>query len=75
MHHEDAVEGALALSGIDLADLYRERMTLRQLWVRIRALPPESAVHRSVHEAGEKADADQLERGVLDALAIFGMEG
>lgn len=63
------------MSGIDLGDLYRERLTLRQVWVRIRALPPTSAVHRSVHEEGEKADADQLERGVLDALALFGREG
>ena len=60
------------MHGIDLADLYRGEMSLRQLWVRLRALPGDSAVHRSVHEAAEKADADKLTQDVEDALAMFG---
>lgn len=63
------------MSGIDLGDLYRERLTLRQVWVRIRALPPDSAVHRSVHDQAEKAQTDQLAQDVEDALAMFGRDG
>lgn len=62
------------MHGIDLADLYRGEMTLRQAWVRVRALPPTSAVHRSVHEQAERAEADDTEKGVLDALAMFGRD-
>lgn len=63
------------MHGIDLADLYRERMTLRQVWVRVRALPPGSAVHRSVQDGLEKAESSQMVQDVEDALAMFGRGG
>lgn len=70
MHHEDAVEGALWRYGTDLADLYRDQMTLRQLWVRIRALPGDSPVHRAVEDARVRAELDQKAQDVDDAIAM-----
>lgn len=62
------------MSGIDLGDLYRGELTLRQVWVRLRALPGDSAVHRSISDRAEKAEAEKAGQDVMDALAMFGKE-
>lgn len=40
-----------------MADLYRGRMSLRQVWVRIRALPPDSPLWIVLR--GEFAEAEE----------------
>lgn len=56
----------------DLADLYRDRMTLRQLWVRVKALPWEAPLFVEWRAAVEKAAERDKVAGVEDALAMFG---
>lgn len=46
--------------GWDLADVYRDRLTLRQVWVRIKALPPDAPLWAAV-----AADEDRSERARL----------
>ena len=57
--------------GVDLGDLYRDRMTLRQAWVRIKALPAGSPLHQSLDRAREAADLDQQAQTVDDALDMM----
>jgi hypothetical protein len=56
VHHEVALEGSFLRCGWDLADVYRDRMTIRQLWVRIQALPPDSPLHGALRAEHEKAE-------------------
>lgn len=63
------------MHGIDLGDLYRDRLSLRQVWVRIRALGPDEALARELHAATEKAEDDRRQTDVEDALAAFGRKG
>lgn len=48
--------------------MYRDRMTIRQLWARIRALPYGSPLHEALAEAGERAAAERKVADVEDAL-------
>lgn len=67
------MEGSLGLYGIDLdADFWHGPMTLRKLWVRVRALPPECLLWREVHEAAEVAKAEAAERSIDETLAMVG---
>jgi len=49
----------------DLGDFYRDRLTLRQIWVRIKALPPDAPLLAILEaEAGEaqaQAKADEID--------------
>jgi hypothetical protein len=55
--HGDAVEADLAFQGIDLRDLWRRGsgMTLRRLWVLVKALPEDALFRRELAAAIEKA--------------------
>jgi hypothetical protein len=56
VHHEVALEGSFLRCGWDLADVYRDRMTIRQLWVRIRALPADAPLWESYRAEEQKAE-------------------
>ncbi len=62
--------------GTDLADLYRNEMSLRQLWVRIKSLPPPSPLQSPLplHVALEKAakETDSPADAAQEALERFG---
>lgn len=57
-------------NGTDLADLYRNEMTLRQLYVRVAALPPESQVAAIVREARAAEEKARAEGRIDAALAL-----
>jgi hypothetical protein len=46
-------------------------MSLRQVWVRVRALPYGSPLHQSVDAAIEAAEREQQARDVDDVLAMM----
>ena len=46
-------------------------MTLRQLWVRIKALPSDAPLWVEYREAQEKAEAVKQSQAIDDALAQF----
>lgn len=52
----------------DLADLYRDRLTLRQLWVRLKALPGDSPLHDSLVREREEAEEARRAADLDDAL-------
>lgn len=52
----------------DLADLYRDRLTLRQLWVRLKALPADSPLHESLLREQQEADEAKRVADLDDAL-------
>lgn len=57
--------------GWDLADFYRDNLTLRQVWVRIKALPPGSPLHIAIDREQETADRDRMAADVHAALGPF----
>lgn len=69
--YADAVEGSLALCGIDLADYYRGEMTMRALWVRIQALPAEAWLWRELRAEAERAEEAQVSRDIDEAVAMM----
>lgn len=72
MDHEDAVEGSFLRYGLgDLADLYRDRMTLRQVWVRIQALPGDAPLWEAVRADQEVAAERQKLRDLDNVLDMF----
>lgn len=56
---------------IELADLWRGRLSLRRLFVLLRWLPYESAVAQIERDLTEKAEAAQAVADVENALAPF----
>jgi len=46
-------------------------MTLRQAWVRIRALPAGSPLHIALDQAERAAELDQQARSVDDAIDMM----
>ena len=69
---EDALEGSFLRYGLgDLGDLYRDRLTLRQLWVRIQACPEDSPLWLAWRSAQERAEAERKVAEVEDTLSIF----
>lgn len=52
----------------DLGDLYRDRMTLRQLWVRLRELPYESGFHAAIRKDHEDAEEQRVQTELDDVL-------
>lgn len=72
LDHEDALEGSFLRYGLgDLADLYRDRLTLRQLWVRVTACPPDSPLWNAWRHARDEAEAQRKVDEVEDTLSIF----
>lgn len=66
------VEGDLWIHGqTDLGDLYRERLTLRQVWVRLVAMPAEAGWWGILRAEHEKAEAAQQESEIKSLLAQF----
>lgn len=66
------MEGSLWVYGhTDLTDFYRDRLTLRQIYVRIRALPAEAPLVRLLAAEQEKAEVEAKEREVMRTLAPF----
>lgn len=66
------VEGSLWVHGrTDLADLYRDRLSLRQVWVRYRALPAEAPIWAVLRDEYEKAENEKREAEVAALLAQF----
>lgn len=63
--HADVVEGDLAFRGIDLRDVYRpgSGMTLRRLWVLIRALPVDSPTWDAI-----RAETVQAQKPTTDLI-------
>lgn len=57
--------------GTDLADLYRGEMTLRQLWVRMQALPADTPFWVEVESARERDAVDQQVRDIDNVLDMF----
>lgn len=55
----------------DLGDLYRDEMTLRQVWVRFWALPPDAPLLVVLRAEQEKAEADQRSADLDDALTRY----
>ena len=55
----------------DLTDFYRDRLTLRQIHVRIKALPGDCYLQQVLTEAAEKAKRDQDESDLLAILDKF----
>lgn len=55
----------------DLADIYRDRMTLRQLWVRIRALPDDSPLAYELAAMAAEAERDKQSTAIDEALNRF----
>lgn len=47
-------------------------MTLRQLWVRVRALPNDSWLKSAIRQAHEDAEDAEKVQQVEDTLAMFG---
>lgn len=56
---------------IELADLWRGRLSLRRLFVLLRWLPYESAVAQVERDAAEKAEAAAQVAAVEDVLSTF----
>lgn len=46
-------------------------MSLRQFWVRLKALPDDSPLHDAFRAAQAKAEIDQQSRDVDDALEMM----
>lgn len=67
------MEGSFWRYNHDLADLYRDRLTLRQLWVRLKVIlgDPDSPLVRAIRV--DQADAEERAQvaGIDDALAPF----
>lgn len=55
----------------DLGDFYRDRLTLRQIYVRIIALPAEAPTWRVLEKWDAEAKAADKEREVRATLAQF----
>lgn len=55
----------------DLADFYADRLTLRQLKVRLLGLPPEAPTWDLLREEHEKAHARRQAADIEDVLARF----
>lgn len=69
---EDALEGSFLRYGLgDLGDLYRDRLTLRQLWVRVMACPGDSPLWVEWRSRRDEAEAERKVTEVEDTLAIF----
>lgn len=70
--HEDAVEGSFLRYGLgDLADLYRGRMSLRQVWVRIQALPDDAPLWNAVRVEHELAEERRKLHDLDNVLDMF----
>jgi hypothetical protein len=78
--HGEAIEADLARDGLDLLDFYRDRMTVRRLWVLVASLlanqdgdgiiaRPGTALARSLH--GELGDWTRLDQIVGSALGVM----
>lgn len=61
--------------GWDLADLYRDRMSLRELWVRVQALPHDAPLWTVQAAAVEKAKAEKRSADIDDALNRYKQKG
>lgn len=57
--------------GWDLADLYRDELTLRQLWVRLKALPADAPLVAALNAAEEQAQRAEEAAAVDDAMAMM----
>jgi hypothetical protein len=57
--------------GTDLGDLYRGEMTLRQLWVRMQALPADCPFWLEVEAERERDAVDQQARDIDNVLDMF----
>ena len=67
------VEGDLWVHAqTDLADFYAGRLTLRQIWVRMGAMPPETFCGAVVRTLAERAEAASKFSDVDAALNMFG---
>ena len=55
----------------DLGDFYRDRLTLRQIWVRIKALPPDAPLIAVIEAMDADAEAEAKQREVEETLARF----
>lgn len=66
------MEGSFWALGHDLADLYRDEMTLRQLWVRTKVIlsDPNSLLVRAIARAAAEAEEVEQVTGIDDALAL-----
>lgn len=70
------VEGSLWVYGrTDLADFYRGTLTLRQVWVRLRALPEEAPIWAVLDAEREKAEQRKQVDEIDAALAPFQRKG
>lgn len=55
----------------DLTDFYRDRLTLRQVWVRLVALPAEAPVWGVLEGMEERAKEARQVNEIDQALAMF----
>jgi len=58
-----------------LAELYRDNWTLRQVWVRIQALPYESPLHAALREAEKQAEAARASAALDDVHNRYAPKG
>lgn len=59
------------MHGTDLGDFYRGGLSLRQVWVRVKAVlmtDADAPLRRALDEAEEQAQAVQRERDLDDVL-------
>lgn len=70
-HGDDLEADLLRHFGVDLLDLYRNRMSWRRFMVLVERLPAGSAVARAVHgDAAQWSLSDQLLASAVDALHV-----